>query len=108
MAETTEKTGEKKLSVGSTKLSLKARGVEQSVVRQNFSHGRTKQVLVEKVKTRAPGGKAKPEAVAPAPAPSAAPKRPGPATGKAPAQAGASASSKPSGVVLQTLPAEEQ
>src|SRR5262245_34598716 len=109
MAETTEKTGEKKLSVGSGKpLSLKARGVEQSVVRQNFSHGRTKQVLVEKVKTRAPGGKAKPEAVAPAPAPSAAPKRPGPATGKAPAQAGASASSKPSGVVLQTLPAEEQ
>ena len=56
MAETTEKTGEKKLSVGSNKtLSLKARGVEQSVVRQNFSHGRTKQVLVEKVKTRAPG-----------------------------------------------------
>src|SRR5437016_1905177 len=56
MAETTEKTGEKKLGIGSSKtLSLKARGVEQSVVRQNFSHGRTKQVLVEKVKTRAPG-----------------------------------------------------
>src|SRR6266545_7762774 len=56
MAETTEKTGEKKLSVGSTKtLTLKPRGVEQSVVRQNFSHGRTKQVVVEKVKTRTPG-----------------------------------------------------
>src|SRR5262249_57978897 len=55
MTETTEKTGEKKLSVTSTKtLTLKPRGVEQSVVRQNFSHGRTKQVVVEKAKTRPP------------------------------------------------------
>src|SRR5215467_13908691 len=71
MAETTEKTQDKKLSVGSTKtLTLKPRGVEQSVVRQNFSHGRTKQVLVEKVKTRTPG-KPKVE-TAPAPAPAGA------------------------------------
>src|SRR5262245_14077154 len=79
MAETTEKTGEKKLSVSSTKtLTLKPRGVEQSVVRQNFSHGRTKQVVVEKVKTRAPiPGKAKVEPAAPPPPPPAsAPKRP--------------------------------
>ena len=56
MAETTEKAGEKKLSVTPTKtLSLKGRGVEQGVVRQSFSHGRTKAVVVEKVKSRAPG-----------------------------------------------------
>src|SRR5262245_27226505 len=106
MAETTEKTGEKKLSVGSTKLSLKARGVEQSVVRQNFSHGRTKQVLVEKVKTRAPAGKAKVEPPPPAPAapPPAQSKRSG-----APAGRGQSAApAKPSGLVLKTLTAEEQ
>src|SRR6266478_5985493 len=53
MAETTEKTGEKKLSVSPTKtLTLKGRGVEQGVVRQSFSHGRTKAVVVEKVKSR--------------------------------------------------------
>ena len=53
MAETTEKTGEKKLSVAPSKtLSLKGRGVEQGVVRQSFSHGRTKAVVVEKVKSR--------------------------------------------------------
>ena len=75
MAETTEKTGEKKLSVAPTKtLTLKGRSVEQGVVRQSFSHGRTKAVVVEKVKSRVPG-KPKTEA-APAPA---APSRPQPA-----------------------------
>src|SRR5215510_11561834 len=105
MAETTEKTGEKKLGIGSSKtLSLKARGVEQSVVRQNFSHGRTKQVLVEKVKTRAPGKpKVEPTVAAPA-APPPAGKRAG---GHAPAKAPA-APAKPSGLVLKTLTAEEQ
>jgi translation initiation factor IF-2 len=109
MAETTEKTGEKKLSVGSSKtLSLKARGVEQSVVRQNFSHGRTKQVLVEKVKTRAPAGKAKVEPPPPAPA------APAPVQAKrsgAPGGRGHSTTAvpaKPSGLVLKTLTAEEQ
>src|SRR3974377_2110356 len=53
MAETTEKTTEKKLSVAATKtLSLKGRGMEQGVVRQSFSHGRSKAVVVEKVKSR--------------------------------------------------------
>src|SRR5262245_32449868 len=113
MAETTEKTGEKKLSVGSTKtLTLKPR-VEQSGVRQNFSHGRTKQVVGEKVKTRTLG---KAKAGAPAAAPvapaagAATAKRPGaPATtGKAaPANTAAAVAAKPSGVVLQTLTAEE-
>jgi translation initiation factor IF-2 len=106
MAETTEKTGEKKLSVGSNKtLSLKARGVEQSVVRQNFSHGRTKQVLVEKVKTRAPG-KAKVEPPTPTtPAAPAQSKRSG-APGRG--SSAAAAPAKPSGLVLKTLTAEEQ
>src|SRR6266446_4461987 len=55
MVETTEKTSEKKLSVNPAKtLTLKARGVEQGVVRQSFSHGRTKAVVVEKVKSRVP------------------------------------------------------
>src|SRR5690349_10072428 len=108
MAETTEKTGEKKLSVGSNKtLSLKARGVEQSVVRQNFSHGRTKQVLVEKVKTRAPAGKTKVEPPAPAPAPAPVQaKRSGAPTGRGHSTTAAPA--KPSGLVLKTLTAEEQ
>src|ERR1700704_3561449 len=76
MAETTEKTGEKKLSVTQTKtLSLKGRGVEQGVVRQSFSHGRTKAVVVEKVKSRV-STRTKSE-----PAAAAAPVR-RPATGK--------------------------
>jgi translation initiation factor IF-2 len=106
MAETTEKTGEKKLGIGSSKtLSLKARGVEQSVVRQNFSHGRTKQVLVEKVKTRAPGKpRVEPTVAAPA-APPPAGKRPG---AHAPAAKSPAAPAKPSGLVLKTLTAEEQ
>ncbi len=57
MTETTKTTGEK-LSVASTKtLTLKRGGVEQGVVRQSFSHGRSKAVVVEKVKRRiaAPG-----------------------------------------------------
>ena len=54
MAETT-KSGDK-LSVTPTKtLTLKPR-VEQGVVRQSFSHGRSKQVVVEKVKRRVIGG----------------------------------------------------
>src|ERR1700730_17732321 len=57
MAEMTEKTGEKKLSVAATKtLTLKGRGVEQGVVRQSFSHGRSKAVVIEKVKSRVAAG----------------------------------------------------
>src|SRR5436305_12322757 len=99
MVETTKNPGDKTLSVAPTKtLTLKPRGVEQGVVRQSFSHGRTKAVVVEKVKSRSIGKPraevaaptdskiaarratpAKPAAVAPAPAPSAAPVAPGPA-----------------------------
>ncbi len=65
MTETTKNTGEK-LSVASTKtLTLKRGGVEQGVVRQSFSHGRSKAVVVEKVKRRvAAPGEAKAEAAA--------------------------------------------
>ena len=50
MVEPTKNPGDKKLSVAPTKtLTLKPRGVEQGVVKQSFSHGRTKAVVVEKV-----------------------------------------------------------
>ena len=67
MTETTKNTGEK-LSVSSAKtLTLKRGGVEQGVVRQSFSHGRSKAVVVEKVKRRAAGpSEAKPDPVIPA------------------------------------------
>src|SRR6185437_1504689 len=91
-------------------LSLKGRGVEQGVVRQSFSHGRTKAVVVEKVKSRTLG-----KAHAPA-APSApAGKRPAvvgkaatAAPAAAPAPTPASPATKPSGVVLRTLTEEER
>ena len=53
----TKNTGEKTLSVNPTKTLTLKRGVEQGVVRQSFSHGRSKAVVVEKVKRRvsAPG-----------------------------------------------------
>src|SRR4051794_1960971 len=110
MAETTEKTGEKKLSVAPTKtLSLKGRGVEQGVVRQSFSHGRTKAVVVEKVKSRGPTrGKAEPTAPA-APAQRPAPGRvAGAAPMTAPAPSAPGPALKPSGVVLRTLTEEER
>jgi translation initiation factor IF-2 len=111
MAEPTEKTGDKTLSIATTKtLTLKSRGGETGVVRQSFSHGRTKSVVVEKVRSRAPG-KPKAEA-APAPAPAPAPKR---TTGKSAAAAGSAspnaspaAAPKSSGVVLHTLTDEER
>ncbi len=110
MTETTKNSGEK-LSVSSTKtLTLKRGGVEQGVVRQSFSHGRSKAVVVEKVKRRVAGpGEAKPEPVASADRGAAA-KR-GVAAAKAPAAAAAAVSApslKPSGVVLRTLTEEEQ
>ncbi len=112
MTETTKNSGEK-LSVSSTKtLTLKRGGVEQGVVRQSFSHGRSKAVVVEKVKRRAPGeGRAEP--IAPAERAAAAPKRvvtaKAPPTAVPPAPAAApGAALKPSGVVLRTLTEEER
>src|SRR5580704_15052983 len=97
MAETT-KSGDK-LSVTQTKtLTLKPR-VEQGMVRQSFSHGRSKAVVVEKVKRRIGQPETKPEPVAAAPA---APKRTA-----APATP-AAAAPKQSGVVLRTLTDDER
>ncbi|MFO1150138.1 MAG: translation initiation factor IF-2 [Alsobacter sp.] len=130
----TKNSGDKTLSVPSKTLSLK-RPVEQGVVRQSFSHGRSKAVVVEKVKRRVIGpGEGKPEGVAPAPAapaasaapapaapvrsapsapPRVAPPPPPPAGGRATpaAQQGRPASSpstRPSGVVLRTLTEDER
>jgi translation initiation factor IF-2 len=95
----TKNPGEKKLSVG--KLTLKPR-TETGVVRQSFSHGRSKQVVVEKVKRRSLGGapEAKPE-----PAPVEAPKAKVAAPRAAPAP---HVEPKSSGVVLRTLTEEER
>jgi translation initiation factor IF-2 len=103
--------GEKTLSVTPTKtLSLK-RGVEHGVVRQSFSHGRSKAVVVEKVKRRTiPAPEAK------APEPGSAERAPN-RTGRLSAATAASIQSpslapaqapKPSGVVLRTLTDEER
>src|SRR6478672_6263849 len=95
----TKNPGEKKLSVSSKTLTLK-RSAETGVVRQSFSHGRTKSVVVEKVKRRVIGGGPEPKAeapAAPAPAPEAkAAPRPG---AKAPITPQAAPSAKSSGVV---------
>src|SRR5215831_5921993 len=112
MAETTEKTGEKKLSVSPSKtLTLKGRGVEQGVVRQSFSHGRTKAVVVEKVKSRVPT-RAKADAATSAVAPakrSATGKPAAPAAVAATTPAAPTPAPKPSGgMVLRSLTEEEQ
>ncbi|MGN6310438.1 MAG: translation initiation factor IF-2 [Xanthobacteraceae bacterium] len=101
----TKNPGDKTLSVSPTKtLTLKPR-VEQGTVRQSFSHGRTKQVVVEKRGKRRIGGDAPAEPAAKvepivakpaAAAPARAPSRPTP-----PARAG-------SGVVLRTLTEDER
>ena len=100
----TKNPGDKPLSVGAKTLSLKPR-TETGVVRQSFSHGRTKQVVVEKkTKRRLAGDPAPaPEAAPAAPAPVAAPRK---VTPRAPEPARPPA--RKSGVVLQTLTEDEQ
>jgi translation initiation factor IF-2 len=105
----TKNPGEKKLSVTGKTLTLKPR-TETGVVRQSFSHGRSKQVVVEKVKRRTVGGpgEAKVE-----PAPPVEVKK-APATGRkaapvtSPGLGQAEARPKASGVVLRTLTEEER
>ena len=115
----TKNSGDKTLSVPSKTLSLK-RPVEQGMVRQSFSHGRSKAVVVEKVKRRVIGpGDGKPETVA-APAPVPVPAKP-PMRAPSPSNSGRaappppaarpqqqSASARPAGVVLRTLTEEER
>lgn len=74
----TKSTDDKTLGVNKKTLTLKRPGVEQSTVRQNFSHGRTKSVVVETKKRKFSLPDQKPEvapvaAPTPAPAPVAAP-----------------------------------
>src|ERR1700685_2354568 len=113
MTETNKNSGDK-LSVSSTKtLTLKRGGVEQGTVRQSFSHGRSKAVVVEKVKRRIGGpGEGKAEPVAPersaAPRQAAAPATARAPATAAPAAAAAAAAPKTSGVVLRTLTAEDR
>jgi len=107
----TKNPGEKKLSVSGKTLTLKPR-TETGVVRQSFSHGRSKQVVVEKVKRRVVGGpgEAKVEAAPAAEAkkaPAGAGKKAAPVSRAGLAQVDA-AKPKPSGVVLRTLTDEER
>src|SRR3974390_959893 len=110
MSETTKNSGEK-LSVTPTKtLTLKRGSVEQGVVRQSFSHGRTKAVVVEKVKRRGPGGDVKVEPTPPTPPPTSGRRASPSTTPVAPTPSAAPVSTaptgapaKPSGVVLRTL-----
>jgi translation initiation factor IF-2 len=102
----TKSPGDKTLSVPTKTLTLKPR-VEQGTVRQSFSHGRTKQVVVEKRGKRRVGGDAPasdaphaPEPVVAKPAPAKAPMtRPAPPPNPARGN---------SGVVLRTLTEDER
>ncbi|KRE06330.1 translation initiation factor IF-2 [Bosea sp. Root381] len=96
----TKTPGDKTLTVSPPKTLTLKRPVEQSTVRQSFSHGRSKQVVVE-VKRRVPGTEVKeqapprpaapqPQQAAPRPAPAAPPARPA------------------SGMLLRTLSEEEK
>ena len=104
--------GDKTLHMAQTKtLSLK-RPVEQGVVRQSFSHGRTKAVVVEKVKRRIVGPGETPAApepvkVAAAPVKAAAAPAPAPAPARS-APSASPAAQKPSGMVLRTLTEDER
>jgi translation initiation factor IF-2 len=93
----TKTPGDKKIGV---KLTLKPR-TETGVVRQSFSHGRSKQVVVEVKKRRAPGGETKADAALVVETKKTTAKPAAPAPSIAPA-------APKSGVVLRTLTEEER
>src|SRR5665647_548348 len=98
--------GDRKLSVPTKTLTLKPR-VETGTVRQSFSHGRTKQVVVEKRGKRRVGGDAPATETPHAPEPVVAKAAPA----KAPAARAAPPPAAPrssSGVVLRTLTEDER
>jgi translation initiation factor IF-2 len=105
----TENSGDKTLTVAPSKtLHLKQRPSEHGMVRQSFSHGRSKVVVVEKVKRRGPGhaeAKAHAPAAPAAPAP-AAPPPPPPAKVEAPRPA--PSAPRGAGMVLRALTDEER
>ena len=99
----TKTPGDKTLTVSPPKTLTLKRPVEQSTVRQSFSHGRSKQVVVE-VKRRvagpdAPQAPAAPRAPQP-PVQQAAPRPAAPAPTQAPRPAG--------GMLLRTLSEDEK
>ncbi len=104
----TKAPGEKTLHLATPKLSLK-RPSEQNTVRQSFSHGRTKSVVVETKKRRVgPAvGKDAPNAAAAAAAPA---RRAPAASAAAPAQpqAATAPAARPTGMVLRTLSDSER
>src|SRR6195256_1382275 len=100
----TKSPGDKTLSVPTKTLTLKPR-VETGTVRQSFSHGRTKQVVVEKRGKRRVGGDA-PATETPAPEPVVAKAAPAKAPLARPAPSATPRSS--SGVVLRTLTEDER
>lgn len=105
----TKNPGDKTLQVSSPKtLTLKRRG-EQGTVRQSFSHGRTKQVVVEKVKRRSVGPGETSKDVAKEPAKPAAPRAaaPAPARSEPPAPRQPARPGRGGGVVLRTLSESE-
>ena len=97
--------GDRKLSVPSKTLTLKPR-VETGTVKQSFSHGRTKQVVVEKRGKRRVGGDA-PATETHAPEPVVAKAAPAKAPLTRPATPPAAPRSS-SGVVLRTLTEDER
>ena len=113
----TKNPGDKTISVERGKtLGLKRGGGDQGTVRQSFSHGRSKAVVVEKKKRRVviPGQEPKPEAPAPTTQrlekPSEAPRKPQQPDPQAAKQARRAASGqrqKGNGNVLRTLTKEE-
>ena len=93
------------LSVAPAKTLTLKRPVEAGIVRQSFSHGRSKAVVVEKVKRRAiaPGEAHAPREANLPPPPAAAPRpQPAPARPQAPPQRTSS------GVILRSLTEEER
>src|ERR1700759_2728816 len=107
----TKTPGDKTLSVPSKTLTLKPR-VETGTVRQSFSHGRTKQVVVEKRGKRRVGGDGPGTEAAPhAPEPVGAKAAPVAPVAKPPLAPPAPSPPPPrnnSGVVLRTLTEDER
>jgi len=103
----TKNPGDTTLSVAPAKKLTLKRPVEAGIVRQSFSHGRSKAVVVEKVKRRAiaPGEVHPPREAVAAPPPPPAPVAPKPRPQPAPAHPQHRA---PSGVILRSLTEEER
>src|SRR3984957_4205931 len=113
----TNNTGEKTLGAAPSKTLHLKRPVEQGVVRQSFSHGRSKAVVVEKVVERrvpgsgeAPAREAAPVAPVVLRSPTVAPVAPrGPTSQAATAKAALTPTPPPkTGVVLHTLTEEQR